>query len=106
MLDIALSPEIVELVGRAALPVLETLETPTKRELVAQATWPALNELCERDDLPREIHMKACVALLASRRVIEGSAQAYGKLLGSTHALLQYAGLPAPFELAEDVSPN
>jgi hypothetical protein len=102
MHDIALSPEVVELVGKAALPVVTALEAPMKKDIVARASWPALDELCQRRDLPSELQARARLALVASRGVIEGNVQAYGKFLGATHALLVSVGLPAPCELAQD----
>ncbi len=102
MQDIALMPEVVELIGKAALPVVVALESPMKKESVARASWPALDELCHRRDLPYELETRARTALVASRGVMDGNAQAYGKFLGATHALLVSAGLPAPCELAQD----
>lgn len=102
MQDIALVPEVIELVGRAALPIVEALDAPVKKDQVARATRPALDELCERRDLPPELHATARTALLASRNVIAGDGAAYRELLRATHGLLQRAGLPAPCELAGD----
>jgi hypothetical protein len=102
MQDIALLPEVVELIGKAALPVVVALESPMKKDAVARASWPALDQLCQMRDLPYELEMRARTALVASRSVIEGKPQAYGKFLGATHALLVSAGLPAPCELAQD----
>jgi hypothetical protein len=101
MQDILFLPEVVELVGRAALPVVEALEAPAPRENVARRTRPALDELCRRADLPRELASAARSALVASRSVSEGDGRAYGQLLRATHELLRRAGLPAPCELSE-----
>jgi hypothetical protein len=102
MQEIALSPEIIELVGSAAFPVVEALDMPVAREKVALAARPSLEELVQRGDLPPELHPWALNALNACRGVLEGDHQAYASFLRATHELLLLAGLPAPCELAAD----
>ena len=94
--------EIIELVGDAALPVVDALDKPIPRDQVARAARPALEELCERTDLPRELHAWARSALIAVRGVILGDAPAYASFLRAMHEILVLAGLPAPCELAAD----
>lgn len=102
MQEIALSPEVIELVGRAALPVVEALDVPIAREKVARAARPALEELSARRDLPQGVLAVVRAALGASRDVAEGDAQAYGTFLKAIHEILLIAGLPAPCELAAE----
>jgi hypothetical protein len=102
MQDIALSPEIIELVGDAAFPVVEALDMPIARERVARAARPALEQLCDRGDIPRELHAWARSALLAARGVLGGDASADASVLRAMHERLLLAGLPAPAELAQD----
>ena len=102
MQELALSPEVIELVGDAAFPVVEALDMPIARERVARAARPALEDLCDRTDLPRELHAWARSALIAVRGILQGDPLAYASFLRSTHKMLVLSGLPAPSELAAD----
>ena len=101
MQETALMPELVELVGLAALPVIAALEAPRDPALVAHATERALGDLCTQPSVPVELAVRARDALLASRRVSAGDRSAYAPFLRAMHGLLVEAGLPVPCELAD-----
>ncbi len=100
MQDVALEPHVVELVGLAALPVVEFLDSARHPALVARDAHDPLAELSSRGDVPDDIARIAQDALASSRRVTAGDRSVYPDFLRATHRLLVAAGLPAPMELS------
>jgi len=97
-----LLPEIVELVGRAALPIIQALDAPVAPEIVGETVRPSLEKLCMRTDLPRDLRAAADDALDATRRIEGGASEPYADLLRAMHRLLVESDLPAPRELAAE----
>jgi hypothetical protein len=95
-------PEVIELIGSAALPIVYALEAPTAPAAVAAAAQAPLEQLCARNDLSHELATAALAALVAARAAKANDRAAYGHLLRATHKLLVQSGLPAPAELAAD----
>lgn len=94
--------EVVELVARAALPVVAALDDPTTPEAVAYGVRSPLEKLCARWDLPIDFRVAAESALAATRRIPTGERASYADLLRAMHWLLVESGLPVPTELVED----
>lgn len=99
--QVALAPEIVELVGHAAFPLVESLDGAFEPGRVAGTTLPRLEMLVGRTDLPRELQRPAQNALGAARGFLAGDRKAYASFLRAMQELLVRTGLPAPAELSD-----
>jgi hypothetical protein len=91
-------PEVIELVARAALPLIEALDHPRgiNSEKLAAAVHGPLAELCDQPLSPT-LELAAHSARRAAMAMVT-EPLAYGQLQRAMHEVLVQSGLPAPKE--------
>jgi hypothetical protein len=98
-----LAPDLVQLVGNAAFPIVEALDRAVPPREVATRARPALERLAISPEVPLEVCAAARSGLSAAISVQHHVPASYASLLRAVSRLLLLADLPVPAELAESV---